>query len=97
VQGPEGIKANQVNVPRCLRQVQGPEGPQVNQAMVERDPVLGTRLRAAEAAVTDRQVALEAAEGVPTLQLVATAAAAADEDNRRPRRVHGVTGMASIS
>jgi hypothetical protein len=53
----------------------------------ERDPVPETRLQAADVAVTDRQVALEAAEGVPTLQLVATVAVAADEGNRCPHVV----------
>jgi hypothetical protein len=52
--------------------------------MVEPNPVLENHLRAAEGVVMDREVALEVAEGDLTLQLVATVAAAVDEDNSCP-------------
>jgi hypothetical protein len=84
VQDAVEIKLNKVSVPRCLRQVQDLEETKVSKAMVEPDPVLETHLQVAEAGVTDREVALEAAEGVPTLQLVATVAAAVDEENSCP-------------
>jgi hypothetical protein len=84
VQDAEGIKFSQVNAPRCLRQVQGPEETKASKAMVEPNPVLETHLRAAEGVVMDREVALEVAEGDLTLQLVATVAAAVDEDNSCP-------------
>jgi hypothetical protein len=84
VQDAEGIKFSQVNAPRCHRQVQGPEETKASKAMVEPNPVLETHLRAAEGVVMDREVALEVAEGDLTLQLVATVAAAVDEDNSCP-------------
>jgi hypothetical protein len=84
VQDAEEIQVSQVNAPRCLRQVQGPEETKASKAMVEPNPVLETHLRAAEGVVMDREVALEVAEGDLTLQLVATVAAAVDEDNSCP-------------